>query len=534
MLLPFAELIANSDCYKFKTAAPSFISFRTLLVSLCVPGFKGASPYLGPVILLTIPFALSSVSRKRTSVLFVSLAVLSLFLTARVFPMDVLFCVSPFSYIVSNYCSTAFLLLTTLCATFGLEALLNKEAKALSSNPLAESALWACVVLGFAKMWLTFMPMSSLDFDLTLPHFSATTRDWLNAGIFISICALLIAYSRIRFQSVAVAGVIAIALTSELLVAKTSMPIQPAFDYKQTELLQDLAKTPSRIVCVGTHLLKPNTNILYGINQVSTSNPIFPKGYLQMLNAFGSKMDEFNQTFSFNLSPLLNMASVEAIVSQTPVKPNIGTTFTNTMNSSVEFANGLSLERVDYKSDPESGIFGNLAWSVNHRKDFRYNYSIVLLDEHLKLIWFGDQTPLTDQSEVCEFAVPLPPHLVGTAKLGLSVFDSKTGKPIKPMSGSSVETMLLLGDVTATDNKMSGSPFALEKTYSNGIRLYRNNDALPSAYLVNRATQVASRIESLSAIQSPHFNPKSEVIIESTAPIPGAGRSPVHTDGATA
>ena len=526
MLLPFGELISNSDSYKFGAAAPSFISFRAILISLCVPGFKGASPYLGPLILLTIPFALSSATRKRSAILFVSLAILSLFFTARVFPMDMLFQVKPFTYIVSNYASTPFLLLATLCATFGLEALLNKETKALSLNPLAESALWACVVLGFAKMWLTFMPMSSLDFDLTLPHFSAATRDWLNAGIFISLSAILIAVARSRLQSIALIGIISIGLTGELVVAKNSMPVQPAFEYKQTPLLQDLANRRCRIVCVGDHLLKPNTNIIYGINQVSWSNPIFPKRYLTLLNAFGCKMDAFNQTFSFNLSPLLNLASVQDIVSQTPVKPNTINTYTNSLNPSVEFANGLRLNRVDYMLDPKSGIFGKLVWSVGSRNNARYNYSIVLLNDDQKLLWFGDQMPLSDQPIGCEFAAPLPPRSEGTTKLGLYVFDTRTGKPVKALSGSYADAALVLGDITEPNAAPGGSPFILDKTYYQGIRIYQNKNALPGAYLVSNATQVASAAEALRAIQSSGFDPKSRVIIESSNALPGGADVP--------
>lgn len=374
-------------------------------------------------------------------------------------------------------------------------------------------------------MWLAFMPMSSLDFDLTLPHFSVVTRDWLNAGVFISICAIFIYIARTKLQPLALIGILAVGLTSELLVAKNSMPVQPAFEYEQTELLQDLERKQSRIACVGAHLLKPNTNIIYGINQVSSSNPIFPKRYLPLLNAFGCKMDEFNQTFSFNLSPLLNLASVGEIVSQTPVKSYTTTAYPSTMKSVVEFTYGLRLNQVDYRSDPESGIFGKLAWTVDHRINARYNYFMVLLDEHEKLIWFGDQTPLTDQSDCCEFAVPLPPLSGGTAKLGLSVFDTKIGKPIKPLSGSSIDTTIALGDITQTSDAQALAPvqpFTLSRTYDRGIRVYQNRNALPAAYLVGSATQVASADEALRAIQRPDFQPKTQVIIESTNSLPGS------------
>ena len=87
--------------------------------------------------------------------------------------------------------------------------------------------------------------------------------------------------------------------------------------------------------------------------------------------------------------------------------------------------------------------------------------------------------------------------------------------------------LALINNETGTSRNLSIDP-AYSLVHSGDVKIYENLTVLPRAFTVHRAQMVASDGEALSLMQSPSFDPASEVVLVSAqmeSLVPGTGRS---------
>ena len=357
MILPFIELLVNSDSYKFGNRAPAYYPWQTLAFNFIQPGYAAASPYFGVLAAMVMPFGLATIFDAirqrgqpagdqsqtseqnawvlRASVVTGAATVFAWAISAKVYPLGMLLTKRPFSYVVVTYFFPVVIVLVAALAAFGLERLISildktsdEEKRKIPSaryNHLRLEWLLMLVPLG---LLIGFPPIAQAlhldlnvaNFDMTLGGMELAKRDWVRGAIVGAVIFGIVAFVKYsdkayRKSAAAVVLLIAAGLFSQVAVSKGAMPTRPLFAYPQTETIKKLQSLPDRrVVFTGEHTMRPNTNLVYSIRDVRFHNPIFPRYYIRFLEKAGAKLDEFNQVISNSPSKMLDAASVSYFI----------------------------------------------------------------------------------------------------------------------------------------------------------------------------------------------------------------------------
>jgi hypothetical protein len=500
--LPFVEFAKNSDCYKYGVSESAFIPWQALVANLCSPVAAGASPYLG---IFVAAFALMSLfkARSRTFASISAVALLCFILAAKLWPFSLVSNVPPFNYLITVYAVPVMLVAVSVLAGLGLT---HVEQSLRSANAdarrVAVIATTVClgVVCALPFGWqLTGHGWSAANFDMTLPPSALQIKVWLRDVLFaaVTVVALGAAFYRRRAIPVLVVAVALLNTAALMATVKGSLPAQPKFELPKIEAMEFLRRSGERSLAVGTHLAKPDVNLLYGVDDVRSINAMLPPRYLGFVNACGASADQFTQWFGEHLTPVMDLGSVRYILSQTPVVseyPSVreGGTWlvTDAENQQVTGRVALSLPA------PTQG-------------------AICLVSREGMVVWFGDRLRMGAQPQQ-PISVPLPTAANWHGyKLQAQLFDAK-GNPSYTVD---------LGPVPAP-NKAAKSRLRLVRQFTGGLRLYENTTALPRAYFVSQTVLATSREDALRQISSPAFNGKHQLVVEdstlvSYAPVTG-------------
>jgi hypothetical protein len=328
-LLPFIEFLKCGDSYKYGVGISAFAPWQGLFLNLLQPISAGASPYLGGVALLLLPLCLHVARASRYYVLLlVSITVAIVFFLARLFPIDLLLSIKPFTYLVTVYLIPCLLLFLCLLAGVGLDSLfcifLSKRAFA---SKLCKQMMLPLLVSVILPLWLYLflVDLRICDFDQTIPATAINMRgvvtNGLVAGAFFTICSafaqLVGRISAVRAVSIIGSAAICLNFFSLALASRNSMPVQPLFTYPETRVTELLERSNSRVLSVIEHVLKPNVNIVYAISSFRVHNPLLPARFAAFSQLCGASLDEFrNQTYSGKLTNLVDLASIKLILTQ--------------------------------------------------------------------------------------------------------------------------------------------------------------------------------------------------------------------------
>lgn len=337
-LFPFAEYLLNGESYKYGPSYSTPVSCNGIFFNLFNPGQNGASPYLGIVAVVLAPLAFlgivkEEVDRHKTLALLI-LTLLSLLLVSQFGPLVFLFSKPPFTAIITRYALPYFLLLVASLAGCGLDYLgRSLQIKGRTIAVLIVLLIVPLLSIGFAALVSRDASfMKAADFDAMLPttalNAAALKRDVVCAvALFVAaLAAWLLGKLKpsFRWLSAVPIGIsllaIALNFSSELSVAKQSLPLQSKFFYPETELIHKLKDPGARVISTCEYVFRPATNAVYGVNFLTVHNPLFPKRFLSFLRACGAKTDTFNQVFEPRLSRTLDLASVKYILSLKPVE----------------------------------------------------------------------------------------------------------------------------------------------------------------------------------------------------------------------
>jgi hypothetical protein len=545
MLLPFLEFLGNSESYKFGAGNPSYVSFLALLLSLSQPVYGGASPYLGFCAFAFLPLALCFDKGNNTAKglpiakLLFGLNLLFIGLSCRILPVSLLFKVKPFSFIVANYYLHIVILLTAILAAMGFDWLLRRgERRWLAAfSAVLAAGLFACLIRPFLR--LCHFPLASLSFDDTLPAASFCNQDFYAAlfsclALFLFIVLLKLS-SRTggealrRFVAV---SILLVWSASLLCLSKPALPLRQSFAYPDAEPLPSIKASGSRAVACGSHILKPNINLCYGIRDIRALNAIFPARYLSLMDKLGAQITSFNVGLELPVSGLLRLTSVKNILSGSPVYDQSGLDRLAMKEMKeveaalpIDFGGGISLQQAVFCYVPEqNAVFAKLALQApapigKEKKSARPGFQAYLLDSQKNVVALCERRSFRANASF-SLSVPLKLKAV-PLELYLQIFDKSgavLGDPIKLAKFSTANA----GQTLASAQAASG--YKLVSESPSGVRLYEMAQPLPDAYLARSYHFVDSKQEALEWLSGPAFDGLAVVLERSEPGVSGLER----------
>jgi hypothetical protein len=555
--LPFLEYLGNSDSYKYAVKLSAYAPWQGIFYNLLQPGFGAASPYLGILAGIGIVLAcIYAIGKKQVWSLLI-VATIALVLMARISFVHDLLLIGPLKYLITVYCLPIFLLSATLISAFGVTELVESFQLGTNRKVLAVGIFVLASFLLPLSLKLLHAKLACGDFDMTVPsmHFD---RGAFRHELIVMAALLLVLYGR-RFVSgeskanwLTAVSVLAIALCGSASLASGSLPTQARFDFAKLEPVPFLQSRESRIIACGSHLLHPNLNVVYGISQLETHNPLYPRRFLKFVAETGAQVGEFTQEYADKGATLvpkfLDLASVRYAVSLLPVHSmddapaQLDQASTDTPIN-FQSRDVIALEKVTWRLDKKaSEIFGQLSWKLSKRSIENYSYSLVLKDQQGNLVWFGDQHRFAElikgKQAVAEehqiilnesFAVPVPYASNANANysLELQVFDWRTHQFISPytekekianIKDAVAHIATISGDtVAASQAAPQGNHFCLVSEFPNKARVYESESALPQAYIVRDVIWAHSEDQALANLKDKAFDLHKQVVLERAA-----------------
>lgn len=363
MLIPFVEYLSYAKSYKLDVIASIGLPWQAILANYLFPFQPKASLFLGILSILGPVAALCFVDKSKKFTLAIIICfIISVSAAIRYFFVESLFHLPPFSMTFATYWLPEYILFISILSGIGcsylIEALFTnsifKNKKGLFSFLILSILLLALPAL--CRQW--HHNNDSLVFDQTfeLPHFNF--KVWISNLIFsiLGMLALFGAVHRSRTWKI-IAGFIFIGLgiASLLLVSVNSLIVRPAFEFPAKLPFKAIRKD-DRILSVGDHLLRANTNLIYELPLLQSLNPIFPKGFIDFSKICGARADQYSQIYLPEIDPLLRLAGVNRILSEQPILDSAAILKTDRfrMPEEANFSNLLSLSNVKLFHDPKS------------------------------------------------------------------------------------------------------------------------------------------------------------------------------------
>jgi hypothetical protein len=330
MLLPLSEYLRIGDSYKYAGDMSAFAPWQGLVLNLISPCSKAASPYLSLMLLWGLSLLAIGGSTNRLTKLLawmaLAMGLICLAWISRFGFLHDLLMISWLNYVITIYLIPAYLLMMILAASAGIQIFLH-----MSSTTRQIRA--TMILLGLVCLsWLVpfcyqnkAALLASYNFDATLGTLAFDGRALqIQSLIHIAACIALFVCSRKplsawRYQKIIVPSVIAITTILSLGAANSrSLPLQPAFAFAQTQTTDFLSKNHGRTISLLDHVLKPNYNIVFGIDCVKVHNPLMPARFARWSQACGADLDVFrNQSYKFqNLTRAVDLSGIKYLVTQ--------------------------------------------------------------------------------------------------------------------------------------------------------------------------------------------------------------------------
>jgi len=400
MLIPFLEYITHADSYKLKAVASAGLSWQAVLANFLFPfqGSKG-SLFFGPLswwgVLAVLCFFKHS--NKFAKPLIIGLFI-SLLCVIRPFPFELLFKIPPLSMTFATYWLPEYFLFISIVSGLGCSYLIDHGLKKSSSKT------WIFLAAGIALLIIPLVCLpwqydsAAIVFDQTFAPPQFNLRVWLfNSSCALAALAILIITinKSQKWKIFGAATFVLIGLSNLMITSWNSLPIRPYFEYPQKLALNlnsgNIAKT-DRILTIGDHLFRPNTNIVYQLPQLQVLNPIFPKGFIEFSKACGAQVDQYSQVYPPIINPLLRLAGINKILSEQPILDGalIEELFpinpkTNNKNiltiPSVDYANLLSLTDIHLLHDPKAGSLFCLTKATPHIQNTAHYHLLMSIED---------------------------------------------------------------------------------------------------------------------------------------------------------
>jgi hypothetical protein len=532
VLLPFAEFLANSSCYKAAVQYHIGLPWQTLIYNLLLPACKWTSSYIGAAV-IPLLFCAFSFKPTRTRLLSTIVPVLAvLFLLAN---RPFIFELSPALRLIPGaYYLPAILLFTTLAAACGLDCLPAASRSVIVKSIIAGVLfqILAPQVLKFAGVKLSAPPSTFSS----APGINFAPGDWLQSVVFslLIACLFLIPHLFKKDALYLRCLLVIISTVSILLPAKKSLPVEPKFEYIKSEQLDFLSSQNKRSMGLGFDVLSPNNNLVYRIPNIGVHAVVMPDRYMDFMEAAGARITLFNTLIdSIPLSPLLDVAGVKYVVSLSPIfaagdplpaPAKVSTSFPVSFSSTKD----IKLENASLRYDlAKAEIYGTAYWSIKKDTD-RYQYIVSILDAKGQPLWFGgmyDIKPGATLPLVGLVPASTPPSTKFCVTL--KVLDKEACRFLNPEVRLQTFTTPAANQIANTANAHFR---LLSEDPKQHIRIYENLKACPENLIVHNTVHASSKQEALSILMSRSFNPSIEAIVEGSSPQLSGGSYPKDKD----
>ncbi|MCA9802589.1 MAG: hypothetical protein KC777_11525, partial [Cyanobacteria bacterium HKST-UBA02] len=412
VLLPFLELVGNSESYKFAAAGTAYMKWDSLLLNLAQPGFSGASPFLGPVLLAFMPLSFLLFREKIWRAVMLT-TIATVFIACKLPPLEQLFYHQPFNALVPSYFVPVLLLLLCLLGAAGFDAVLAGRLKLKLALSLV---IPVCLAIAATRPALIASGISPLLFrcDLATAGLELTRIDWMvliGAAVAICITLLGLVFFR-RILPVAAIFLVTLNIAAQMLPSACALPVRESFDFNLVEPISKIKAAGGRMLALGPHLFKPNQNIVNGIFDIRYLNAVFPDRFVSYARASGANIDKFKVDYSLPLSSSLDPAGVRWILSERPIYSDSPAEekMIPQLAEPILVGTIAKVSDISWQYHPgDRAIFGRLSFE-RLEKDSDFLIQFVLLGEDGGALWWDDSRPgaSADQQNSMLFSVGLP------------------------------------------------------------------------------------------------------------------------------
>ncbi len=491
MLLPFLEYLRNADTYKHSSGAPAFMPWQTYVFNMLQPGFGGASPYLGIIVPLALPMVAPVIFRiitkrsrirpfhRRVVMSMSILSVLAVLLTSKFGPLQSLLVIKPFSYLVVNYIFPVLMVFTTILAGFGLQLLFllagiieHKHSNADGTDhsgtaaSSAEDKPASKDTLGTAKATETASPPHLSPQDSTAdPRISgSTTRGFHTAALFTHAVDLSHRFAPECFIPLLMAAVV---LSFPMLVKVLNIDLHAAyFDMTLPQMALSNQDWLRNFFLIAVFLI------------ALFSFPVM-KRRLQSWR-FSSYLPTLIAVLCVSLGVFSELAISRKSL---PIRPTFNYPQAETIARLKEL-DGRFIATGDHILRPNT----NLAYAI---RDLRFH------------------NPLFPKRYL---------DFMNHAGAKLDAFNQVFSPTISSMLDMASVRYIVTAEHLSHEDPSDDKRFELVARTSDGLEIYRNNGALPEAYIVSEAVFVEEQDQALEWISSDRFDSSKQVVIES-APV---------------
>ena len=509
-LIPFIEFLPNSNSYKFASNFSEYIPLEQIPTFFLNPKLDN-NLFPGLCTLVALPAFILFQARAKFALLGILLA--AFFFQCRPGALAEILQAPPISYILPEYSIAVFMVVLCLFSTWGLTSLANGKGQV---------SWWAALAFGLASCLVPLIQLG-VSFKLVISF----------AIIGAVMLAVLMLAKRLNNQYILylipLLNLISLWAPAHQEVGKRDyLSIPPASRAELITKINSLA--PTRFTACGDRLFVPNTSIFYGWSDFRTDTPLNARIYTNYLDAAKATVGYCNLVeVPYQLNKLYDLASVNVIASDRPIRSQ-GDEFTrNAQNTKFPIHTGRIL--------PGLRIFGGAAlyypasqeldvtttFKMHLRDTNRYQIQYQLQNARKAIVWRGVSEFLTpsqrnSRHDLTKRALIPIPNIKQKLSLRVNLKDGWTGQDIIPDGsslGNSSDIELLNFDSERTDKVMSNDGrFELHHETTDGIRVYRNNHALPLAYTVYQLINSANQEDALKIISKPSFDPQRTAVIE--------------------
>lgn len=565
ILLPFGELLLNSECYKLGLNGTDFgVPLNTVIVNLLHPAYGNCSPFLGIVVPAMMLTAFTRMRNYLVTGLILTL-VLTIAFMCRVGPLEGIMTWKALSWFVPKYCWPSILILSSVLAAFGVDSILNQDRPhAQQLMPSLPENRWkvvgtvalSAIAVGAGLLLCKYVPglLQARAMDEAFDHLTVQNKlfvkDLILLGVLsVSTFALWLPRA-LRPIMIAAVMIVCTCLSMGSLV-KSASPPHPAIHYDAVDPIPFLQQKNERIVSMGRHVLCPDSNLAYSIANIVPVNVYHPTRFQTYMSRSGVTAEGVNQFFDGRLGKLIDLASVKYAVSPLPVlsaeEPSGACSTIDDHNQPSWTARdgvAVTLQAGSLTVIPENfELIGKLRFSTPGSRASEMAWQPVLLDDKSQVIWFGDLERLaymfgphsSQEIQKCtkDVAVAIPTALGRSANITLAVqiYDWKNNAYIdlrnRHYSEPDRKSLVPIA-IFRIDGSLTDSPLGLSLTTSDTTnrhyrlvneskertRVYENRYALPPAYVVHKAQFVRTGKQALDRIVSPEFDARNAAVVE--------------------
>ena len=535
LLIPFAELLKSSDCYKLGlTGHRPGVPLNSILINFVHPAYSKCSPFLG---VLAIPLCVTAVvgAFKRSHYLasFVVSSVLLICMMSQIGPLDFVMNLPSFSWFVPKYCFPALLVLACLTAGFGMQEITDR----INTNwkQVCLCIVGASIVVLASLIAIKFAPalLECIRQDEGFDKMAVISNQWTRDIILLTMFSIITVATRFLPSARSAVMVIAIGVCTALSMAptaKNASPVNAGLHYDEVAPIPFLQKAKERIVTMGRHTFCPSSNFVYDINNIVPVNVYHPSGFLTYLQSCGITPEGVNQFFDNDLTPAINLSATKYVVSPYPVLSSKlelppPSTIPAEAGAKWEGDPDISLEAASLAPDPANRqLLGILRFRTSATRAKKVGLQVLLRDQKGQAVWFSDTDRIlylfakNDPDKIDSFdyklkvAIPKYPEKL---TLAIQLFDWDELRFL-PFAVGQAETpgIIQLAEIDPNGNTTSNiiktiqatseksAQFRLVDEAANRVRVYENTKALPFCYLTKDLSKETSEAAPQATEQS--------------------------------